>query len=94
MGVAIDACNKELCIGKFQDSEATVQFLHHVNDIFDIFNSRNLNNYGFKKPLCPSNKTDVFSKIEEEVYAYFHALKCEDGRLVINTQRHLGFLGF
>lgn len=41
VGVAIDACNKDLKIPEFQKSEATVEFLLYVNDIFDIFNSKN-----------------------------------------------------
>lgn len=41
VGVAIDACNKDLKIPEFQKSEATVESLLYVNDIFDIFNSKN-----------------------------------------------------
>lgn len=93
VGVAIEVCYKDLRISEFENSEATVQFLHHVNDIFDIFNSRNLNNFGFKKPLCLSNKKDVFDKIDQ-LYEYFQSLKCSDGTLLINTPRRLGFLGF
>lgn len=41
VGVTIDACNRDLKIPEFQNSEATVEFLLYVNDIFDIFNSKN-----------------------------------------------------
>lgn len=72
-------------ISDFENSEATVRFLHHANDIFDIFNSRHFNNSGCKKLLCLSNKTEVFTKVDE-ICEYFGSMKCEDSRLIINTQ--------
>ncbi|CAK1579044.1 unnamed protein product [Parnassius mnemosyne] len=93
VAIAIDVCENDLHISEFENSSATVQFLHNVNNIFDIFNSRNLNNLGLKKPLCPSNKADIFQNLDE-LYEYFQNLRCEDGRFLISTPKRLGFLGF
>lgn len=58
---AIEFCDKELKLTKFEHSEATVKFLKLINDIFDILNSRNLKDYGLKKPLDSKNVTEVMS---------------------------------
>ena len=39
----------------FEGSEATVIFIRTINRLFEIFNTRNLFVYGYKKPLSDQN---------------------------------------
>lgn len=93
VATALEYCEKYLGLPQFKHVAATVSFLKHVNDIFDIFNFRNLCNIGFKKPLSKNNNIEIFDKLDE-VYEYFSKLKFEDGTLIINSKRRLGFAGF
>lgn len=45
---AVKFC-RQSCINSFNDSEPTEHFLITCNNLFDVFNSRNLHLYGFKK---------------------------------------------
>lgn len=45
----------DLKLEEFKNSEATIEFIRKINSLFDILNSRNLNDYGCKQPLTPGN---------------------------------------
>ena len=54
VATSLEFCLKENMNG-FDDCSATINFVRLINDLFDIFNSRNLHAYGFKRPLQVSN---------------------------------------
>lgn len=52
---AIEFCDKKLHIEKFADSDATTKFIKMINDLFDILNTRNLEDFGYNTPLNEKN---------------------------------------
>lgn len=90
---AIDFCREELSIHMFHNSEATTRFIRVINNLFDIFNTRNIYQSGFKKALNADNASKIFSYLDE-AHKYLTTLRIENGTLLINTQRKVGFLGF
>lgn len=89
---AIEFCEKEN-MPNFHDSSATTYFLKLINNMFDIFNSRNINQYSYKKAINEWNAQKIFSYLDEAVQ-YISTLKTEDGTLLIKSPRKVGFLGF
>ena len=79
---------------EFEGCEATIKFIRTINDLFDIFNSRNVNSFQWKRPICEANQKDIFSRLDT-IYAYLSSLKCpETGKLLTATNRKTGILGF
>ncbi|KAI8424524.1 hypothetical protein MSG28_002983 [Choristoneura fumiferana] len=70
---AIEFCDCSLNLPTFKDSAATTKFIHIINDLFDVLNSRNFKQPGFKKPLEPKNAEKCF-KFLEEAKAYLKSL--------------------
>ncbi|EZA53572.1 THAP domain-containing protein [Ooceraea biroi] len=64
-----------------------------MNDLFDIFNSRNLRQKFYKRPINPDNYESVLCKLEE-CKEYLLNLKFENGQLVVRSNRKTGVLGF
>ncbi|KAG7307177.1 hypothetical protein JYU34_007329 [Plutella xylostella] len=62
---AIEFCRQELKLPGFENSEATEKFIMIMNNIFDIFNSRNFSSHGFKRPIIPIMKDEVFAELQE-----------------------------
>lgn len=93
MADAIEFCEKELNIPDFRESSTTAHFLRTINNLFDIFNSRSLNQYGFKKAINEKNASTIFKYLDEAVQ-YISTLKTQDGTLLIKSPRKVGFLGF
>lgn len=58
---ALNFCEKTLKIPEFQNSDSTAGFITILNNLFDVLNTRNLNDYGFKKPLSKDNSTKILS---------------------------------
>ncbi|TGZ52334.1 THAP domain-containing protein, partial [Temnothorax longispinosus] len=52
---ALSFCKNDMQLEQFHSCEATIQFLSIFNDLFDILNSRNMHQLGFKKALNSSN---------------------------------------
>lgn len=44
-------CQDVLKLPQFQKCSATIKFTLIFNDLFDIFNSKNEKQHGFKKPI-------------------------------------------
>lgn len=89
---AIKFC-RQSGISSFYDSEPTEFFLLIFNNIFDIFNSRNLHHHGFKKALNVNNAYQVFQFLDE-ASNYIKEIKTETGIFLTNSRRKTGFLGF
>lgn len=57
-----------------------------MNDLFDIFNSRNLTSYKFKKALNPDNEQDIF-RFLDTAKKFIINLKLDDGSYVLKSSR-------
>nr|CAI5845171.1 unnamed protein product [Callosobruchus analis] len=89
---AIDFLNLDLKNQDFADSEATSNFCRTLNNMFDIFNSRNLNTKKeYEKPLSVFTEETYFQFLEE-TEIYIKNLKYA-GKPIIETQRKVGFMG-
>lgn len=49
---AIDFCANDLKYSEFADSTPTTRFIRLINDLFDILNSMNMKQSGFKKTVA------------------------------------------
>lgn len=86
-------CNT-LKLSQFEGCEATIYFIRLINDLFDIFNSRNIKQYDYKAPINFTNRNIMYKKLNE-CFKYICELKeSPDGNLLINSRRSVGFLGF
>lgn len=56
---ALEFCEKRLNLTDFKDASATVEFILTLNNIFDILNTRNLKEHGYKKPLSARNADEI-----------------------------------
>lgn len=96
---AIAFCQNTLKLKEFQYCDGTIQFLRTFNDLFDILNSRNLKQHGFKQPINEHN-IELIRKKLAAIKMYIVSLKTTDptkinnGQLVIESRRKTGFLGF
>ncbi|CAH1962161.1 unnamed protein product [Acanthoscelides obtectus] len=89
---ALDFLNKDLAMADFKDSESTAYFGRTVNNLFDVFNSRNrMSKKPYEKPLSPA--TEPYFNFLEEAKDYLKSLKLGDTRVIL-SRRKLGFLGF
>lgn len=80
---AIDFCRNELKYPEFADSTATTRFIRLINDLFDIFNSINMRQKGFKQPLHQNNSSIIINKLNEG-YNYLSQLRTtKNGPLLI-----------
>ncbi|CAB3238852.1 unnamed protein product [Arctia plantaginis] len=90
---AIEYCDKELHILNFKNSEATVQFINTINNLFDIMNSRKFPGIDFKAPINEKNETKYLTFLEKtEVYLKHLAVPGDEQKL-INSRNKTGFLG-
>lgn len=48
---ALLICKNTLKLKEFKSCQGTIEFLHVFNDLFDILNSKNMKQSGFKQPL-------------------------------------------
>ncbi|XP_001086766.2 DNA transposase THAP9 isoform X1 [Macaca mulatta] len=77
----------------FQNCIGTIHFLRLINNLFDIFNSRNCYGKGLKGPLLP----ETYGKINHvliEAKTIFVTLSDTSNNQIIKGKQKLGFLGF
>lgn len=89
---AIEFCAESLALEEFKNCGPTVEFIKKFNSLFDIMNSRNLNSYGYKKPLLKQN-CDAHKEFLENMYRYITGLKLNNVPILMSN-RKTGFLGF
>lgn len=89
---ALDFCRVELALPEFQGSEGTACFIRILNDVFDILNSRKINDFEFKQALSEGNIQYIRETITKSCN-YISSLKFANGSLVIQHRRKLGFVG-
>lgn len=89
---ALQYC-KEKYIPGFENCEGTITFIRVFNNLFDIFNSRNMRAHGWKRALTSFNiaETEIFFEAAE---FYIRNLKMLDGKHLVNSNRKTGFNGF
>ncbi|XP_070249783.1 DNA transposase THAP9 [Myotis yumanensis] len=86
-------CLLSLGLPPFQNCIGTIHFVRLINNLFDIFNSRNYFGKGFKGPLMLA----TFNKINQvltEAKTIFVTLSDTSNNQIIKGKRKLGFLGF
>ncbi|KAJ8706872.1 hypothetical protein PYW07_012950 [Mythimna separata] len=62
---ALELCEQLLVSSRFNDTAATVEFIEIFNNLFDIFNSRSFEIFGFKKPICSQNATEIIQFLDK-----------------------------
>lgn len=90
---ALDFLRDDLKCPEFQGSEATSEFILKFNNLFDIFNSRNIHaKYFFKKPFMFST-AEAFMNFMSSMKRYILGLSL-NGVSITRSGRKTGFLGF
>lgn len=89
---AIDFCAYDLKYPQFADSAPT-RFIRLINHLFDIFNSINMRQKGFKQPLHENNSHIVINKLNEG-YNYLSQLRAIKGPLLMQSKSKCGVIGF
>ncbi|XP_069341666.1 DNA transposase THAP9 [Eulemur rufifrons] len=82
-----------LGLPRFQNCIGTVHFLRLMNNLFDIFNSRNRHAKGLKGPLLP----ETYGRINQvliEAKTIFATLSDASSNQILKGKQKLGFLGF
>ena len=90
---AVEFCSTHLQMPQFKGSEATVRFIRILDRLFDILNSRNPFEKGYKSPMRKTNKT-IWEPFFLECECYILQLKDTDGSLLVTSWRKTGFIGF
>ncbi|GLV42967.1 hypothetical protein CBL_20521, partial [Carabus blaptoides fortunei] len=52
---AMDVCREDIKLESFSESEQTSKFIRLMNNLFDILDTKNAIQYGFKAPLNKNN---------------------------------------
>lgn len=94
---ALVFCKDILQLQTFQGAAATIKFLKTFNTLFDIFNSKSLQQHGYSKPINSENFQQI-QKILKDTANYISALKLRVSteRIIniIDSKKKTGFLGF
>lgn len=90
---ALEFCEKELNLSDFEGCNATIKFIRIINNLFDILNSKNLRQFGYKKPIQESNAEEILSCLEE-CQLFLQNIECSNsGPDIVTTRHKTGFLG-
>lgn len=90
---ALSFCQNTLKLKEFQCCNGTIEFLRTFNDLFDILNSRNCRQKGFKQPLHEQNFEQIRKKLEN-IKNYILSLKTHNSELLIKSRKKTGLFGF
>lgn len=91
---ALSFLAKDIKHKDFINADATAEFLLNINDLFDIFNSRNLlASYEYKRGINATNYFKIFERLDE-IINYLKSLKLITGKNILESSRKLGYLGF
>lgn len=92
VATSLDFCRETLKIADFKKSSATAEFTRIFNDLFDVFNSRNLKQLGHKQPLNTKNKTLVMELLTK-AERYIQSLQTSNDDSLLKSGRKTGFIG-
>lgn len=103
---ALHFCENRLRNPDFENVDGTCKFLNVINDLFDILNSKNNFQKGYKKPINKNNCNEIMSFLnyaenyllnlytkEKKIDKKQNIYVTENIKLVM-SQRKTGFLGF
>jgi len=91
---ALQLCKDKLMLPQFQDCSASIRFTVIFDNLFDIFNSRNQRQHGFKKPISCNNYFEIIQKVDE-CSQYIKSLFIDKPRQsILNSKFKTGFLGW
>lgn len=65
VSISLKFCRETLELDEFEKSAGTENFVMLFNDLFDVFNSRRLTQYGFCGPLSKNNKENIYNLLEK-----------------------------
>ena len=82
----------ELKHEKFQNIDATVEYLKTFDSVYDIINSRSLQDKVGKAAVQEKNE-EHWKSIFEKTTAYICSLKSNTGKPVLQSERYATFLG-
>lgn len=78
----------------FEGAGPTIEFITIINNLFDVFNSRNLLSKRYQKPITRENFSEIFEYLNE-AKIYIKGIKTtKNGNSILTTKSHTGFLGF
>lgn len=83
VGNALQYCLENHIVG-FEGCEATIEFVHHFDTLFDILNSRSIGAEGWKQALH-SNNINTVRAFFEKSKDYILSLRTMGGTLVYET---------
>jgi hypothetical protein len=83
----------ELKIPNFENVHATVEYLKLFDSLYDIMNSRTLEQQFGKAPLQERNEEN-WKSVFEKAISYISELKTKDGKSVLHSSRYASFLGW
>jgi len=91
---ALQLCKDKLMLPQFQDCSASIRFTVIFDNLFDILNSRNQRQHGFKKPISCNNYFEIIQKVDE-CSQYIKSLFIDEPRQsILNFKFKTGFLGW
>lgn len=74
VATALKFCRENAKLITFKNSEPTEHFVRNMNNLFDVFNSRNMKQFDYKQPLYSRNKDFIFSVLNS-MKTYIRELK-------------------
>lgn len=83
----------EMKIEKFENVHATVEYLQTFDSLFDIMNSRTLEEHFGKAPLKQLNEK-YWKSVFQKAISYISNLKTKNGKPVLLSTRYAAFLGW
>ena len=90
---AIQFCDQKLHFLNFANSAATVNFIHVINNLFDMLNSRKFPGIDFKAPINEKNETK-YTTFLENAKTYLQMLVFpNDNQQIVCSRNKIGFLG-
>lgn len=93
VAAALEICDKHLKLPQFTNCTQTIDFILKLNDLFDVFNSRNMTQFGYKQPLNSFNYEKIVHKLEE-CKIFLMNLQFKNRQKVISSINKTGCLGF
>lgn len=90
---AIEFCDQKLHLLNFANSAATVNFIHVINNLFDILNSRKFPGIDFKASINEKNET-IYITFLENAKKYIQTLVFpNDNQQIVHSRNKIRFLG-
>lgn len=83
---------RESNIPGFENCQPTVEFLRHMNDIFDILNARNIRGKALKAPIRPARMIEL-EGLKIKFQDYIKSLRMSKNTPILSHSLHTGFLG-